>query len=461
MKTDDNEKNRYQRALVLVLFIIISLLIHLLIFGTFLNYGFKTHAKRFMASMASYLSPSDKKFIQEQAAQKHDAINRILQSAKQNHERKPTLFIKNKLQNTRPAKLVAPKSNFGWVIFDTQHKQPERLEIPHTKQGDVSVSKMATATETKPESKIETKKSNTGHEPEKLEPVKIEVNSNQQPKTQPEAPKAHKKIDPIDKKNISAKMPNVSIKNGVEITEIEHSKPVETVKQRIEEIEKLQQQIATYSEKQTLAQEQKNVKKIEPTSELEPQQEQREMTKEEEKNMILSSMLRKDVTRPSDKDSHCTPSTDFVWGTGNNKKTSKNLIQLTKGYIEKWRGESGTDPIDRDGDPNKRPSFEELKYISYESKINWCLQASWKDNFAHRQSIHMSEGKAVIEFTIDESGKLLSTKMLQSSGYREVDSAIIKNFEFASPFPPLPKHFGTKTYSTGRIITVYAQRFGL
>lgn len=433
MKTGDKERIKYQRALILILLIIISFLLHIIIFETFLKCSFRTHAHRFIKNISSYLNPSEQKALDEQSIQKHAAIKRILESTKKSHDQKKTLL--KKLLNSRPAKLVAPKSNFGWVIFDTQ-QQPKTLEIPHTKQGEVGMAKSTHATETKPQ---------------------IKINTTTTDKTIEQDAQATKKptFTPTRENNVANADSKIDIKveKKVELAEPTQTKPIENIKQKIEAIETLQNKIATYSENQTQPQQQKTT--------LPPPQEEHEMTKEEEKNMILNSMLRKDITKSTDQDRQNQPNTEFVWGVGNNKKCDKNLIKLTKGYIEKLRGESGTDQIDRDGDPNKRPSFEELKYISYESKINWCLQASWKDNFAHSQVLHFNEGKAVIEFTIDEKGKLLSTKMLQSSGYHEVDSAIMKNFEFASPFPPLPKHFGTKAYTTGRIITVYAQKFGL
>jgi TonB family protein len=143
--------------------------------------------------------------------------------------------------------------------------------------------------------------------------------------------------------------------------------------------------------------------------------------------------------------------------TGERKRT---MFALMKGFVEKIHGPEGQDSLDRDGDPNKKPSFEELKYLSYETKINWCLQSSWKQNFAYRPMASPHEGKAVIEFTLDEHGQVTQSKILQSTGYQDLDMIIIKNLQFASPFPPLPKHFGTKNYTTGRVIHVYTDRLG-
>ncbi len=141
------------------------------------------------------------------------------------------------------------------------------------------------------------------------------------------------------------------------------------------------------------------------------------------------------------------------------KRKKRNILAMTKGYLENLKDE-GEDWLERKGDDSKRPSFEELKYLSYEQRINWQLQASWKRNFSRSAHYHLAEGKAVIDFTIDANGKLSHVKLLQSSGNQELDDVILKNLKLAAPFPPLPKHFNKKEYSSGRIIHVQASRFG-
>ena len=135
---------------------------------------------------------------------------------------------------------------------------------------------------------------------------------------------------------------------------------------------------------------------------------------------------------------------------------SKNIIALTRGFVEKLTGEHGTDPIDRDGDPTKQPSLEEIKALAYEAKINWHLQQAWKQNFAYRPWRQQMEGDAVIEFVIDQSGQVVQSELLQSTGFAELDQMIMKNIKCACPFPPLPKNVSDSTYTTGRRIMVRA-----
>ena len=130
------------------------------------------------------------------------------------------------------------------------------------------------------------------------------------------------------------------------------------------------------------------------------------------------------------------------------KSKKRNILAMTKGYLESLKDE-GNDALERKGDDKRRPSFEELKYISYIERIGWALQSSFKRNFSDvRISENDSVGDTVVYFTIDENGNLVNSELVQSSGLKVWDNMILKNFKFASPFPPVPRHFGTKTFST-------------
>ncbi len=137
----------------------------------------------------------------------------------------------------------------------------------------------------------------------------------------------------------------------------------------------------------------------------------------------------------------------------------KSIIALTKGFLEN-QVQKGDDWLERKGDDNKRPSFEELKYLSYEQRVNWQLQAAWKQCYQHKMLDPAMQGKAVVDFVLNENGDLLSLNLLQSSGKKELDDIILENIRRAAPFAPLPKHFGSKTYATGRVIRVCSSRFG-
>lgn len=146
-------------------------------------------------------------------------------------------------------------------------------------------------------------------------------------------------------------------------------------------------------------------------------------------------------------------------GHGIHGGKGKNIIALTRGYVEKVTGEHGTDAIDRDGDPTKQPSLEEIKFLAYEAKINWSLQNAWQNNFRNHRWQALLEGDAVVEFAIDVHGRVQNSTLLQSTGHQTLDDMIMKTISFASPFPPFPSSFGDDLYTTGRRIMVRASTF--
>ncbi len=145
-------------------------------------------------------------------------------------------------------------------------------------------------------------------------------------------------------------------------------------------------------------------------------------------------------------------------GTTLQPRRKVNIIAMTKGFIENLTHE-GNDWLKRDGDDSKRPSLEEMKFFSYEQRINWQLQSSWKLSFERNLGNQPMEGKVFVAFTIDEKGQASEIILVQSSGIKNLDKIVLQNIKTASPFPPLPKHFNMKNYKVTRIIHVTSQRF--
>lgn len=144
--------------------------------------------------------------------------------------------------------------------------------------------------------------------------------------------------------------------------------------------------------------------------------------------------------------------------TAQPSKEKRNLFTMTKGFIENLKNE-GDDWLERKGDESKRPSFEELKYLAYEQKITWQLQSAWNRHFS-RHCKDSFEGKVIgVDFSIAASGTLQKCILLQSSGTKELDDMILESIRLAAPYPPLPKHFGTECYKTGRLFHVCSRLF--
>ncbi len=65
------------------------------------------------------------------------------------------------------------------------------------------------------------------------------------------------------------------------------------------------------------------------------------------------------------------------------------------------------------------------------------------------------EGQAMIRYEIDRQGNLLQSEITRTSGHTELDQAILKMLEFASPMVPLPDEHPTGRQFFGQTISVW------
>ncbi|MFA5306234.1 MAG: TonB family protein [Candidatus Babeliales bacterium] len=434
----------------LLLFVLLSLLIHLVFMMFFFRYDyhhtFFANLRRITDALTTPSSDKKNEINKRKIDAKHEQICASLRALKKQQDR------------GLPARLRAPKSNFGWVIFEEPPTppQPQPLAVPTTLEGPVGQAARSQATEGK-EGAGAKKTSQTAKQPHKKIETAPSVAPQEQPISTPVQQQSQKpkEITSIPQQKAPTPPPVT--------TSRETQNPAPTV------LEPTPQKIVAQAQKVTdqppQAGEQSVEERIAHIRDL-----------QEKLGAFQSGALPTSSSRPTyhrahgqdESISHVSEQREdrLIGGPGGirirgarsaEKQPKRNIIALTKGFIEKHYGEEGTDLIDRDGDPNKRPSFEELKYLSYESNISWCLQAAWKQNFSRRMMAHYPPRmEAVIEFTLDEHGAIANSTLLQSTGYTEIDTMIMENTKLASPFPPLPQHFGTKNYVTGRIIHVYA-----
>lgn len=137
-------------------------------------------------------------------------------------------------------------------------------------------------------------------------------------------------------------------------------------------------------------------------------------------------------------------------------KKELTFNELAQGFLASL-DEGGKDMMERKGNENIRPDFEEMRYLSYLHKIVWYMQNEWK-----RDTSMMNCGAPVmvitgVSITIDKDGVLKKASLVQSCGNHQLDDAIIRGIRAASPYPPLPVHlkkdqltveFGVKHIST-------------
>ncbi|MFA6263204.1 MAG: energy transducer TonB [Candidatus Babeliales bacterium] len=413
---------------LLVRFLLLSLLAHFIFVIFFFHYDYHHNLLHNLAVLTHIIDTQETPVqTNKKVKSRHE---QVLASLKE---------LKKQRETNLPAKLRAPKSNFGWVIFEEPTQQiPQPLVIPTTLDGPIGQAHHAQATEGK------------------QGPVQKKVFREQKPtlhkKTIPAPPQALKQAaapaqlqPPLPQAVAKLAQPATVIETSPMIGEqaptqqpAEHNIQAEdNIEDRIAHIRDLDARINAFASGSALP---TTASRATETILHAPEQTAGSSNVEPTEERLIGG-----------------PGGIRVRGARSlTHKSPRNIIALTKGFIEKHHGEEGTDLIDRDGDPNKRPSFEELKYLSYESHVSWCLQAAWKQNFGRSMvTKYPSRMEAIIEFTLDEQGTLTKSELLQSTGYREIDTMIMKNTQFASPFPPLPKHFGTSNYTTGRVIHVY------
>jgi len=70
------------------------------------------------------------------------------------------------------------------------------------------------------------------------------------------------------------------------------------------------------------------------------------------------------------------------------------------------------------------------------------------------------EGQALVRYEIDRAGSLLQAEIVRSTGHAELDAAILKMLELASPMIPLPDEHPTGRQFFGQTISVWLKDGG-
>lgn len=90
---------------------------------------------------------------------------------------------------------------------------------------------------------------------------------------------------------------------------------------------------------------------------------------------------------------------------------------------------------------------EEYKFYSFYSRIREALSAQWSHRvkrelqqiYASGKPMNGNEQITKVEVKLDTKGKLITAKVLNSSGHSELDRAAFEAFKAAAPFPHPPK----------------------
>ncbi len=83
---------------------------------------------------------------------------------------------------------------------------------------------------------------------------------------------------------------------------------------------------------------------------------------------------------------------------------------------------------------------KQFKYISYFMKIKRKIEMVWSyPKEAYRKG---QTGKVLILMSLNKTGKLIDVKVLNSSGYKLLDSEAKNSILDAAPYPPFPSSWG-------------------
>lgn len=148
IKKGPSKNNRSRKLAILLGFILASILIHLLLVIVFFQHGFHKRAMSLLASLNQELTAEEQEQRAQEIQQKRNAVMAGLQALK--HDKK----------DDRPAQLRAPKSNFGWVLFDEPPSKKSAdpslpMDIPTSMDGSVGEALLDQATEDEQEEPIQ------------------------------------------------------------------------------------------------------------------------------------------------------------------------------------------------------------------------------------------------------------------------------------------------------------------
>ncbi len=115
-----------------------------------------------------------------------------------------------------------------------------------------------------------------------------------------------------------------------------------------------------------------------------------------------------------------------------------DILAHTRNLLESIKNE-GTDSLERKGDDSKRPSFEEMMYISYMEKIFFNLQKAFKIKISN-DFYTPHRGTCILYFTITNQGNLANLDLINEAPQQRLTDMTIKHLKYAAPFPPIPKH---------------------
>jgi|WetSurMetagenome_2_1015567.scaffolds.fasta_scaffold52300_2 outer membrane biosynthesis protein TonB len=132
-----------------------------------------------------------------------------------------------------------------------------------------------------------------------------------------------------------------------------------------------------------------------------------------------------------------------------------NFFKTTKKFINKIIDEECIPAAQ--ADQTAQDTVSTMEVGIYRRKVDQAWFASWDANCSDKllkkefSLLFARPHNALVEYTVDQKGKLVDAKILESTGHLQLDTLIIKSLALAH-FPPIPEHFKEKTQT--RIIPI-------
>lgn len=127
-------------------------------------------------------------------------------------------------------------------------------------------------------------------------------------------------------------------------------------------------------------------------------------------------------------------------------KKELTFNDIAKGFLSSL-DEGGHDQIERKGNENIRPDFEEMRILSYQQKLFWYMQNEWKRTNTPLNFPAPPFTATCISITIDKDGVLKKSSIVSSCGIQQLDDIILQGIRNASPYPPLPTFLKKESYT--------------
>lgn len=124
------------------------------------------------------------------------------------------------------------------------------------------------------------------------------------------------------------------------------------------------------------------------------------------------------------------------------QQSYENLLAFTQNELQESEVQRGFSDYLDDSIENGEAidiNTQEYRYIGYFTGMRKAIELVW--NYPSDAARRGIGGNVKLKFIIQEDGKVSEISVLESSGHKALDRAIVEAIQLASPFAPLPKGF--------------------